>query len=222
MNWKYAVGELVLIIAGISIALAANSWFEDRQDRAEETIILAQIRETIDEDLQMLRRRREALRRFAEDSQNLFEHLISEQSYSPKLLGYFSSMNGFRTFQFRTGPFEALRSRGFALISNENLRANLVSLYDEQYALAESNIVLDREFVRERVLPFMLENFRRDISDNWVPKDYAKIQQEGVLATLSRYRSSTLERFTLPSFDRTEANILEVRALIDNEIGPAN
>jgi hypothetical protein len=222
MNWKYAVGELVLIIVGITIALAANSWFQERQNRAEEILVLQQFRETIHEDLEMLRRRGDDLRRFAADSQRLFEHLNSDQPYSPSILGYFSSFGGFRTFQFRTGPFEALRSRGFALISDENLRSRLVSLYDEQYALAESNIALDIEFVRDRVLPFMLANFRRDASDSWTPNDYEKIRHEGFLANLCRFRSSSLERYTLPSLDRTEANILEVMSLIDDDIGSTN
>ena len=31
-NWKYAFGELLLIIVGISLALAIDEWREDTED----------------------------------------------------------------------------------------------------------------------------------------------------------------------------------------------
>ena len=39
-NWKDALGEVVLIVIGVTIALAANSWYEDRQERRDEVLVL--------------------------------------------------------------------------------------------------------------------------------------------------------------------------------------
>ena len=33
INWKYGLGELALIIVGVSIALAANSWYQNEVER---------------------------------------------------------------------------------------------------------------------------------------------------------------------------------------------
>ena len=51
-NWRYAVGEVVLIVVGVSIALAATSRYEGRQERRDEILVLQQLRRTLSEDLQ--------------------------------------------------------------------------------------------------------------------------------------------------------------------------
>ncbi len=43
-NWRYAIGELLLIVMGVSIALAASSWYEDQIDRRTEAEYLDRLR----------------------------------------------------------------------------------------------------------------------------------------------------------------------------------
>ena len=50
-NWQYAVGEVVLIVVGITIALAANSWYEQQRERRDEILVLEQIEESLNADL---------------------------------------------------------------------------------------------------------------------------------------------------------------------------
>ena len=42
--FKYAIGEIVLVVIGILIALSINNWNESRIDRKLETAILKQLR----------------------------------------------------------------------------------------------------------------------------------------------------------------------------------
>ncbi len=42
-NWKYAVGELVLIISGILIAFTLNAWWEGQKDALREQAYLEQM-----------------------------------------------------------------------------------------------------------------------------------------------------------------------------------
>lgn len=42
-NWRYALGELSLIVVGVLIALAANSWWEERGERHRERAYLQQL-----------------------------------------------------------------------------------------------------------------------------------------------------------------------------------
>lgn len=45
IEWRRAAGELVLIIAGVLVALAVNTWWQGRQDRSREQAYLAQLLE---------------------------------------------------------------------------------------------------------------------------------------------------------------------------------
>jgi hypothetical protein len=44
LNWKYALGELVLIFLGISLAIAFQNWNESRKVNNQKALILQQIR----------------------------------------------------------------------------------------------------------------------------------------------------------------------------------
>jgi hypothetical protein len=43
--FKYAIGEIVLVVIGILIALQINNWNEQRKDRVKEQVILKQLQE---------------------------------------------------------------------------------------------------------------------------------------------------------------------------------
>jgi hypothetical protein len=48
---KYAVGEVLLVVVGILIALSVNDWNEGRKDRVEERTIVSRFLEDQNDDL---------------------------------------------------------------------------------------------------------------------------------------------------------------------------
>lgn len=50
-NWKYVVGELLLIVVGVTLALMASSWYENRGERQDESQSLQQISLALEADL---------------------------------------------------------------------------------------------------------------------------------------------------------------------------
>ena len=53
LNWAYAVGELIIVVAGVLIALTVDQWNSDRLERVEEVEIidgfLSDLREDIED-----------------------------------------------------------------------------------------------------------------------------------------------------------------------------
>ena len=45
INWHQAAAEVVLIVAGILVALAVDSWWEERAERATESHFLKALKE---------------------------------------------------------------------------------------------------------------------------------------------------------------------------------
>ena len=43
LDWPYAVGELIIVVAGVLIALAVDQWNSDRLERVEEVEIIEQL-----------------------------------------------------------------------------------------------------------------------------------------------------------------------------------
>lgn len=53
LDWKYAVGELVIVTLGVLVALAIDQWNDDRQAQAEEKAILDRLLVDLNQDSQL-------------------------------------------------------------------------------------------------------------------------------------------------------------------------
>ena len=227
-NWRYAIGEIVLIVVGVTIALAATSWYESRQERRDELVILQQLRQTLSEDLQEINTTWEITRQRERNLTALLNHLESDKPYTAELGVKFQALIGWRIVRPTTAPFETLKIQGYKTISNAVLREKLISFYEDDYARLEYNLNLDRDFAIEKVQPYFFRNFvvgvaaATDIdggAQDWVPKDYEKIRAESTIANLCRFRADLLRRFALRQYASTSAALLEILDEIDRELG---
>jgi len=230
-NWRYAVGEVALIVVGITIALAGTSWYEGRQERRDEILILQQIRRTLSEDLQYINVTWERTRQRERNIMTLLDHLESDKPYAAELGRNFQSLLGWWVVSITTAPFETLKVQSYKLISNEILREKLISFYEDHYAMLEYSSNVDRDFAIEKVQPYFFKNFvmrvaaSKDVdggTQDWVPKDYDKIRAEGYIANLCRFRADLLRRFALRDYDDTTALIREILDIIEQELDNAS
>ncbi len=226
-NWPYAVGEVVLIVVGITIALAATSWYEGRQERRDEILVLQQLRQTLSEDLQDINMTWEMTRQRERNITALLDHLESDRPYTVDLGVQFQSLLGWRVVRITTAPFEGLKAQGYRVISNVILRERLISFYEDHYAMLEYSNNIDRDFAIEKVQPYFFKNFAMRVAasndvdggrQDWVPKDYDKIRAEGYIANLCRFRADLLRRFDLRHYDNTTALMREILDIIEQEL----
>ena len=230
-NWRYAIGEVVLIVVGVTIALAGTSWYEGRQERRDEILVLQQLRQTLSADLQEINMTWEMTRQRERKIMALLDHLESDRPYAAELAKNFQSLFGWRIVRIKTAPFEALKIRGYSLISNAILREKLISFYEDHYAKLEYNSNLDRDYAIEKIQPYFLKNFVVNVSATddvdggsqvWVPKDYDKIKAELYIANLGRHRADILRRFVLRDYENTTAIMREILDEIDQVLANAN
>jgi len=230
-NWRYAVGEIVLIVIAVTIALAATSWYEGRQDRRDEVVILQQLRQTLGEDLQEINMTWEITRQREQKITALLNHLESDSPYTAELGVKFQALLGWRIVRLTTAPFESLKVQGYKAISNPELREKLISFYEDHYAKLEYSLNLDRDFAIEKVQPYFFRNFVMGVAastdidggaQDWVPKDYEKIRAESYIENLCRFRGDLLRRFALQQYDSTAVALREILDEIDRELTDAS
>jgi len=226
-NWRYALGEIVLIVVGVSIALAASSWYEGRQERRDEILVLQQLRQTLSEDLQDMNRTWEMTRKRENNLTALLNHLESNSPYSEELGVKFQSLLGWRIVRLTTAPFEALKQQGYSLISNPILGEKLISFYEDHYAVLAYSSNIDRDFAIDKVQPYFFENFVMQVAASndvdggtqaWVPKDYEKIRADSYIANVCRFRADILRRFVLQQYEVATAAIRDILEEIDREL----
>jgi len=134
--FKYAIGEIVLVMVGILLALQVNNWNELRKQRQKEIVNLSELKKGLESDLitelipgiDFYVRKEKAvnkLKGFYNDTQ-----IIPNDS----LLRYFRiSLTGEWNFIFNVATYENLKSTGIDIISNDSLRAKISSLYSNEY-----------------------------------------------------------------------------------------
>jgi hypothetical protein len=55
LNWKYAIGEILLIFIGISLSLMFDEWRTSRADRKSEKEVLLLLNESVKNDIEDLK-----------------------------------------------------------------------------------------------------------------------------------------------------------------------
>ena len=230
-NWRYAIGEVALIVIGVTIALAATSWYQARQERHDEILVLQQLHRTLSEDLQEIEQTWEFTRNREQNLTALVAHLESDLPYTPELGVKFQALLGWRIVSIKTAPFEALKVQSYKGISNPVLREKLVSFYEDRFATLEHNLNLDRDFAIEKVQPYFFRNFTMRVAtwndvdggnQDWVPIDYDKIKAEPYIANLCRFRADLLRRFALPQYAVAAELVHEILEEIEKELADAS
>lgn len=131
--FKYAIGEIVLVVIGILIALQINNWNEDKKLIKQEIKALREIREGFKADTLDLSINIMALRKASSSGLLLLNELNSNRPYHDSLSRHFSSSIIYTRLISNDGPYEVLKVKGLDLISNDSLRKRIINMHDNSY-----------------------------------------------------------------------------------------
>ncbi len=218
-NWKYAVGEIFLIVVGITLALMATSSYENWQERRYESLVLEQLRVALESDLELFDNYFRTLKQSEQDLLGLLRYLRSDDPYSPKIGTYFNAVILWRSgVRMRTAPYEELKNRGFSLVSNSSLRARLIDLYEDQFPALRSTSLIDKEFATSQVSPYFNTRFRSTENGERLPIDYDALRSDPLFENLAVEKLGRLRERLLPKYDRLTAGIRDVLSEIETEL----
>lgn len=140
--FKYAIGEILLVVIGILIALQINNWNERRKASIQEAELLENIYEDINYNLEAIQFVYTIDSTNNQRNKRLLKILSDPNSkYHDSLQIYFGSITRYNVFSPRRTAYEAIKSEGLELIKNKKLRSDITQLYDDVYVLNE--MVLD-------------------------------------------------------------------------------
>ena len=128
---KYAIGEIVLVVIGILIALQLNNLNENKKNNVFEKEILSQIQENLISDWLVLKKIEINFSKAISSSDKI---LIAEESQKTEdsIKIWLGSIIQFDRFQPLTNAYEVLKSNGLDRISNKKLRFSLGRYYDDE------------------------------------------------------------------------------------------
>ena len=217
--FKYAIGEIILVVIGILIALQINNWNEQKKDRKYEIKMLSEISSSLKNDVVYFKEMIKTFDDLYETSDYFMELSKNNIIYHDSLLGKVFDLNSNINYQFNSGPYEALKSSGIDKISNDSLRNEITNLFDFELLILGNNIAhITRN--HQKNIESMLELFgERYIDDSrgqnfvgWANVSKDLFQNQGFLQLLAgvswRGRNAGRQlKLALPGIEQTIENI---------------
>ncbi len=153
----YALGEILLVVIGILIALQVNNWNENRVDREYEIQMLGEINSALEKDINYLDGLTLRLTKMDSSIVEMKKKASMKVDFIDPL--YIRKSNEGRWYQLMTGivyranrgPYEALKAEDLNVVRSEDLGYKLTYLYDVSEPRTRSLIeFFTADYVRQR------------------------------------------------------------------------
>ena len=156
---RYAIGEIVLVMIGILLALQVNNWNEGRKLVEREITLLNNIREDILLDTLDISFNLEYHRKFHREEEKLLGYLLGNRT-SITDINMTDALGIMLWTALHRSTFENLQNNEVGLIQNNSLRKNIARFYDFYYNALDKMHNEFRSFdLYEKKLPFFKEYF---------------------------------------------------------------
>lgn len=189
----YAIGEILLVVIGILIALQINNWNENNKLRRTEIKILKELEIALKQDsfnLNVNVRSYNYVKRALE--------IIDEQLQLPVPTND-SLSYAFTRFLFNNsvaptiGPYETLKSKGLDLITTDSIRSGIIDVYEVAYKYYQDkakNVYLSELFIQEYCATLFNDLGHLGNDQSMIPHDYKALQNDKLFKTIIRTRIS--------------------------------
>ena len=161
---KYSIGEIILVVIGILIALSINNWNEEKKSTRKGHEILADIRENIGFNIIQFQQDIKENRKVINSIDILLKNITVTKVYNDSLEKHFRYATWWSTSRWKSSGYEALIDYGADVIQSNELRESIIDLYEISYPEIEENSRL-QEGNWIAMLPYWLELIYREPSD---------------------------------------------------------
>ncbi|WP_325274579.1 DUF6090 family protein [Romboutsia sp.] len=128
---KYAIGEIVLVMIGILLALQINNWNEQKKSDRFELKMLKEIKTAIEDDNTYLQKLLDTRIKDLDSFCKVLMNMLKQDHINPDEFNKYALKIGFGfVFQYSDGAYEALKASGIDKVTNDSLRNELIHFYD--------------------------------------------------------------------------------------------
>lgn len=169
---KYAIGEIVLVVIGILIALSINNWNENRKERIAEIKMLENFKASLNEDLISTRHFISLFDQADESIYTVLNHMENNYPYNDSLKYHFRFTTALWSPKINQEFFERTTSTDLNIIINDSLRNELLDYYS--FAKRTFDVRINRYAVimDDAIQDVFYSRFNASWNNTWNDKDY--------------------------------------------------
>jgi hypothetical protein len=169
----YAIGEIILVVIGILIALWINNKNEASKERAFERKMLIEYKAELAYNIEALHRRKKTVDSRVYKCTILLDQIENELPYADTLSTYFNVLTlGLYDSGLSMTAFSAIEQRGFNKIKDDSLKNKIIDLHSERYKILDhrtENVMLN---ISEYARPIARHKLKLTDYMKLVPLDY--------------------------------------------------
>ncbi len=174
----YAVGEILLVVIGILIALQLDNWNDERAKRDREFTILTEIQRNLEANVNQFSSEIKNQESIVQSIDIIMEQIKNNIPYNDSLGTKYAAVAWTEEFNFANSAFETLKSFGFDLISSDSLRENIIQLFNIKY-IRISDVIQKVSSMEHRQLNTMyLRHIEFDKQGNGIVNDFEKLAKD--------------------------------------------
>lgn len=158
---KYAIGEILLVVIGILIALQINNWNEHRKLKHEEFNLLLEVKSNMEATLNSFKNDSLFNHKTIHQYEKIKYYVEEDLPYNSELDTAFGMLKSWRSPYPIYTAYTTLKTKGLDLISNTSLRNKIVNMNEYEF----TRLITDYDkaewiLYQEVVLPFYSRHLR--------------------------------------------------------------
>jgi len=187
----YAIGEILLVVIGILIALNINNWNESNKLIKREKSLLTELRTNLETNVINLENDIASQVKSAATIQYLLDHLDNRKPYIDSLDYFFAEADLAPDVVLTSSAFETLKSIGFELIKKDSLRKEILYLFEVTYpTLMQNTKRIEDQVWPTASVPMYQKHFRREIEGRNHPINYDALLNDKEFTNMLSFRVS--------------------------------
>lgn len=208
----YAIGEIILVVIGILIALAINNWNETKKETIAINNVLLEIKEDLIQDKAELELNLEIHSNDLDAQLRVIKALESKDSFNENLRSDFGHIYLARTYYSVSKGYELLKEMNLTSLINKNLRINLTKYYEREIPNVYREFEDDKMEFENYWVPYLRKHFKEwEFGEYGIPQDYYQILEDRSLLSATKMNCVNL-RGTIRALDlalQSATNLIE-------------
>lgn len=165
----YAIGEILLVMIGILLALQVNNWNEDRKRKMGEMEYLNGFKSDLENDLAAIEKILPIVNASKASINFMLDYMEKDLPWHDSLKYQFGNMAANWDIPFANSTYESISSNDWSIISNKKLREGLISYYRNSDQVTKQKYIYSSELfeVSRNVWSTRFEGFWETNYEEW-------------------------------------------------------
>lgn len=218
----YALGEILLVVVGILIALQINNWNEERKQRAEEIKLLQNFKTSIEADTARVNY---FIREFGTIDRSiniLIQHMEADLPYNDSLDFHFLNSTAVWAPRIDQEIFATMTASDLNIISNEDLKKEVVSYYSFAKRFFDTSIFRYHNVMADastEIFPTRFDGLWNTVDYEMIPHDYEALKKDKVYNYFLNSLDRQLWFYVQDPLRQAKKRAEQLVALLNEELG---